>query len=81
MDIPNWRKTVIDRYFIEIKKEIPGFQGESNPYMATIIFENRRFKDCKFSGLNQVYSLQDWEFIRVITDEIFRLIEQYKKDE
>ena len=47
---------------------------------ATIIFERNKpyekrfimwqFKECKYSGLSEIYTEEDWEFLKEVADEI-----------
>ena len=54
---------------------------------ATIIFEKEnkgmicywQFKECKYSGLSEIYTEEDWDFLKEVADEIKKLKKELNK--
>ena len=54
---------------------------------ATIIFEKEnkgmicywQFKECKYSGLSEIYTEEDWDFLKEVADKIKELKKELNK--
>ena len=56
---------------------------------ATIIFERNKpyekrfimwqFKECKYSGLSETYTEEDWDFLKEVADEIKNIKKELNK--
>ena len=54
------------------------------PRTATIIFEINiddywQFKECKYSGLSETYTEEDWDFLKEVADEIKNIRKELNK--
>ncbi len=79
-------KTKTIEYNFEGKKK----GEEDNWYLsrtATIIFEKEnkgmicywQFVECKYSGLSEIYTEEDWDFLKEVADEIKELKKELNK--
>ena len=54
---------------------------------ATIIFEKEnkgmicywQFKECKYNGLSEIYTEEDWDFLKEVADEIKEIEKELNK--
>ena len=51
--------------------------GANKQYWGKIVFRDCKFQSCVYNGVGQVYTLQDWEFLRDLANEIIRLQADY----
>jgi len=59
--------------------------GKDTSRVATIVFVRNsedimQFKRCTYTGLQPVYNLDDWDFLREVAEEIEKLVEKHEQD-